>query len=151
MGFRVVNKSYFAVETDLPRSIRNIHPSGILHAFRYTDTNSSTINNSRVVTGNNNDDDDDDNDDDNNINYDKYIGNNDVIDNLILCRQEHTFVWIENSLHIEVALSHLEQPQHGFDREWGIACVPYSTKRLSSCKADVGLFGGWDIGSKCYQ
>ena len=36
MAFRVVEKSYFTFETDLPPQIRSLHPSGILHAFRST-------------------------------------------------------------------------------------------------------------------
>lgn len=36
MAFRVVEKSYFTFETDLPPQIRSMHPSGILHAFRST-------------------------------------------------------------------------------------------------------------------
>ena len=42
-------------------------------------------------------------------------------------RQEHAFAWIENTLHVEPALAHLET--HGFDRTEGIAFIPYSTKR----------------------
>ncbi|KAL9186683.1 hypothetical protein ACHAXT_005921 [Thalassiosira profunda] len=42
-------------------------------------------------------------------------------------RQEHAFAWIENALHIDPALAHLEA--HGFDRANGITFVPYSTKR----------------------
>ena len=45
MGFRVVDKSSFTFETDLPPSSRNVHPSGILHAFRTT-----TINNASTTT-----------------------------------------------------------------------------------------------------
>jgi len=36
MAFRVVEKSYFTFESDLPPQIRSLHPSGILHAFRST-------------------------------------------------------------------------------------------------------------------
>ena len=41
MGFRVVDSSSFTFTTDLPASSRNIHPSGVLHAFRTTATETS--------------------------------------------------------------------------------------------------------------
>lgn len=36
MALRVVDKSVFTFQTDLPPSSRHIHPSGVLHAFRTT-------------------------------------------------------------------------------------------------------------------
>eukprot|EP00571_Detonula_confervacea_P011465 CAMPEP_0172304340 /NCGR_PEP_ID=MMETSP1058-20130122/5760_1 /TAXON_ID=83371 /ORGANISM="Detonula confervacea, Strain CCMP 353" /LENGTH=560 /DNA_ID=CAMNT_0013015529 /DNA_START=54 /DNA_END=1733 /DNA_ORIENTATION=+ len=87
MGFRVVDKSYFSFATDLPLSSRNIHPSGVLHAFRSTAASSESSNG----------------------------------------REEHTFAWISNSLHIELAIKDLET--FGFDRSHGIVFIPYSTKR----------------------
>ena len=41
MEFRVVDSSSFTFTTDLPASSRNIHPSGVLHAFRTTATETS--------------------------------------------------------------------------------------------------------------
>jgi len=98
VGFRVVVKSSFTFETDLPPSSRNIHPSGVLHAFR------SASSPPTVATPGVDDD-----------------------DNAIIGAEEHTFAWIENSLHIESALSMLEK--HGFSRSKSIVFVPYSTKR----------------------
>jgi len=43
MAFRVVEKSYFTFESDLPPQIRSLHPSGILHAFRSTSLPSSIV------------------------------------------------------------------------------------------------------------
>jgi len=42
-------------------------------------------------------------------------------------REEHSFAWISNSLHIEAAIKHLEK--FDFDRSDGIVFIPYSTKR----------------------
>ena len=90
MGFRVVDKSSFSFVTDLPPSLRNIHPSGVLHAFRSTAASSKSETSSNVT-------------------------------------EEHTFAWIANSLHIELAIKHLEK--FGFDRSQGIVFIPYSTQR----------------------
>jgi len=78
MGFRVVDKSSFTFETDLPPSCRNIHPSGILHAFPSITT--TPTNNSHGHGGNNSSRD----------------------------REEHAFAWITNSLHVESAITHFE-------------------------------------------
>ena len=98
MGFRVVDKSSFTFETDLPPSSRNIHPSGILHAFRSTlipsSSQSSTANNNSTTTA--------------------------------TTRSEHTFAWVTNSLHIESTIKHLES--HGINRSENIVFIPYSTK-----------------------
>ena len=100
MGFRVVDKSSFTFETDLPPSSRNVHPSGILHAFRTTTINTAN-NNSTLPTKTNN-------------------------ASTTTSRSEHTFAWITNSLHIESTIKHLES--HGFHRSENIVFIPYSTK-----------------------
>jgi len=83
-GFKVVDKSSFSFESDLPPSLRHIHPSGVLHASRPASP-------------------------------------------CTICTEEHTFAWIENALHIESALSLLEQ--RGFSRSKSIVFIPFSTKR----------------------
>ena len=90
MGFRVVDKSSFTFETDVPALSRNTHPSGVLHAFRSTPASSEP---NALSQG----------------------------------REEHSFAWISNSLHIEAAIKHLEKS--GFDRSDGIVFIPYSTKQ----------------------
>mmetsp|Transcript_18625 Transcript_18625/g.44835 ORF Transcript_18625/g.44835 Transcript_18625/m.44835 type:complete len:738 (-) Transcript_18625:209-2422(-) len=190
MGFRVVDKSPFAYETDLPSASRNIHPSGILHAFcsdspppkNQTSDEKHTL------------DADDGTDhppppkkqtseaDDNTAPHDplkKQTSNTDDstnppdslekqasgaddgasphppaneqtsytddgtapppskkepsdadgstgADHGNIGREKHAFVWIANTLHIEVAMKLLEQD--GFPNS-GIVFIPYSTKR----------------------
>ncbi|KAL7547847.1 hypothetical protein ACHAWF_011117 [Thalassiosira exigua] len=86
MEFRAANKSSFHFETDIPPSSRNIHPSGILHAFRSTPSATS-----------------------------------------IHGREEHAFAWMEDSIHLEQVLEHLET--RGFDVSRNAVFVPYSTQR----------------------
>jgi len=100
MGFRVVDKTSFTFETDLPPSCRNIHPSGIVYALRSTPPAPTTTSDATATSDDN---------------------------KTAIHREEHIFAWIANSLHIEAAVVHLEK--NGFDREDGIVFIPYSTQR----------------------
>ena len=86
MELRIVDKSSFSFETDLPASSRNIHPSGILHVLRTTEA----ANNGHG-------------------------------------RIEHIFAWIEDLLHVDAALKHLQE--NAYDCSNGLTFIPYSTKR----------------------
>mmetsp|Transcript_19899 Transcript_19899/g.37447 ORF Transcript_19899/g.37447 Transcript_19899/m.37447 type:complete len:325 (-) Transcript_19899:1415-2389(-) len=126
VGFRVVNKSSFTFETDLPPASRDIHPSGILHAFRSTASPSTIKNSIRVTSQTSNADvsSDNDDDDDNNKNSPKLPKNtsNSISNNIT---EEHTFAWIQNTFHIETALSLFTT--HGF-QDSNTVFIPYSTK-----------------------
>lgn len=102
MGFRVVDQSTFTFATDLPPASRNIHPSGVLHAFRTTPRGDAPPppppGADAPSSG----------------------------QGALAPREEHAFAWITNSLHVELAMKHLET--HGFDRNDGIVFIPYSTK-----------------------
>mmetsp|Transcript_2446 Transcript_2446/g.5319 ORF Transcript_2446/g.5319 Transcript_2446/m.5319 type:complete len:557 (-) Transcript_2446:45-1715(-) len=79
--------------------------SGILHARRFTPFTNTTENSNA------------------NDNAKKNIAQKSKIIN----REEHIFAWIANSLHIELAMSHLEQ--NGFDDDDSIVFIPYSNQR----------------------
>eukprot|EP00581_Thalassiosira_minuscula_P027810 CAMPEP_0183752550 /NCGR_PEP_ID=MMETSP0739-20130205/2418_1 /TAXON_ID=385413 /ORGANISM="Thalassiosira miniscula, Strain CCMP1093" /LENGTH=367 /DNA_ID=CAMNT_0025988931 /DNA_START=144 /DNA_END=1243 /DNA_ORIENTATION=- len=105
MRFKIVDKSSFTFATDLPASCKEMDQSGILHARRFTPFTNSTEDSNA------------------NDNAKKNIAQKSKIIN----REEHIFAWIANSLHIELAMSHLEQ--NGFDDEDSIVFIPYSNQR----------------------
>lgn len=115
MGFRVVDSFSFRFETDLSPSARNIHPSGVLHAFRRPDPPAAAPSTAPTAEPGGSDGGDDGGDD----------GDGDRDGG-----EEHVLVWIANSLHIDRALSHLEE--RGFDRRRDDDCtvfVPYSSRK----------------------
>ena len=106
--FQVVDKSSFIFKTDLPSSSCNIHPSGVLHAFRFSLPVSKA---KKSDDGVNNGDE----------------GNDDISDGAIAGAEEHTFAWIENTLHAENAPNLLKK--RGFcRRNRSIVFIPYSTR-----------------------
>mmetsp|Transcript_26200 Transcript_26200/g.44680 ORF Transcript_26200/g.44680 Transcript_26200/m.44680 type:complete len:93 (-) Transcript_26200:368-646(-) len=56
-----------------------------------------------------------------------------------ILREEHTFAWIANSLHIESVLVHLEK--NGFDRVDDIVFIfiPYSTQNWQEKYATINF------------
>eukprot|EP00584_Thalassiosira_punctigera_P005766 CAMPEP_0172534604 /NCGR_PEP_ID=MMETSP1067-20121228/6908_1 /TAXON_ID=265564 ORGANISM="Thalassiosira punctigera, Strain Tpunct2005C2" /NCGR_SAMPLE_ID=MMETSP1067 /ASSEMBLY_ACC=CAM_ASM_000444 /LENGTH=128 /DNA_ID=CAMNT_0013319415 /DNA_START=21 /DNA_END=403 /DNA_ORIENTATION=+ len=93
---RVVHQTSRAFVTDVRPSCRGSHPSGVLHAFRSTVW---TVAAPKLLIQSGN--------------------------SCKSSREEHAFAWIENSAHLESALSHFETCS--FDRK-RMVFMPYSAK-----------------------
>jgi len=77
-GCRVVHKSSFNFVTDVRPSFRGAHPSGVLHAFRFTPCATPIASTLPIQSGKSS------------------------------RREEHAFAWIEDKAHLESALNHFE-------------------------------------------